>query len=373
LAEPELYSMERKLTDDDAGSDGWFSRGRLSVIVLLVATAIAIYLCYLLMVPFLPALAWAVALVVIALPVHCRIEARIKRPSIAAGVSVTLVALFVVVPAMLIGLKLTHEATAGIESIRQRAEDGRWREVLEQNPRLAQAITWVEERTDIEQEASKAVSSTFAGASSLLQSSLWVGTALLITLFVLFFLLRDRRAALKSLRELLPLTDREADTLLGRIRDTIQATVFGTVVVAIVQGTLGGLMFWLLGLPGALLWGVVMAVLAIVPVLGAFVVWVPAAIFLAISGSWGKALLLTGWGTIVVGTIDNLLYPFLVGNKLRLHTVPVFFAIVGGLAVFGAAGVILGPVVLAVTLGLIDIWKSRTRAGNVAEAVVANA
>jgi predicted PurR-regulated permease PerM len=189
----------------------------------------------------------------------------------------------------------------------------------------------------------------------------------------LFFLLRDRRLALQSLRELLPLSNREADVLLRRIRDTIHATVFGTVVVAIVQGTLGGLMFWLLGLPGALLWGVIMALLALIPVLGAFVVWVPAAIFLAVEGSWGKALLLTGWGTLVVGTIDNLLYPLLVGNKLRLHTLPVFFAIVGGLAVFGAAGVILGPVVLAVTLGLIDIWKSRTRAGHGAEEAVANA
>jgi predicted PurR-regulated permease PerM len=146
--------------------------------------------------------------------------------------------------------------------------------------------------------------------------------------------------------------------------------VFGTVIVAIVQGTLGGLMFWFLGLPGALLWGVVMALLALVPVLGAFVVWIPAAVFLAVEGSWGKALLLTGWGTIVVGMIDNLLYPLLVGNKLRLHTVPVFFAIVGGLALFGASGVILGPVLLAVALGLIDVWKSRTRAGGVAEAAV---
>jgi predicted PurR-regulated permease PerM len=169
------------------------------------------------------------------------------------------------------------------------------------------------------------------------------------------------------------LSDDEADALLRRTSDTIRATVFGTVVVAIVQGALGGLMFWLLGLPAALLWGVVMAVLALIPVLGAFVVWVPAAIFLAVEGSWGKALLLTGWGTLVVGTIDNLLYPVLVGNKLRLHTVPVFFAIVGGLIVFGAAGVILGPVILAVTLGLVDVWKRRTRGGHVAEEAVATA
>ena len=100
-------------------------------------------------------------------------------------------------------------------------------------------------------------------------------------------------------------------------------------------------MFWWLGLPAPILWGAVMGLLAIVPVLGAFVVWLPAAKFLAASGRWGKAVILLLWGTVVVGLIDNLLYPILVGKRLRLHTVPVFFAIVGGLAVFGAAGMIL--------------------------------
>jgi predicted PurR-regulated permease PerM len=126
-------------------------------------------------------------------------------------------------------------------------------------------------------------------------------------------------------------------------------------------------MFWLLGLPGALLWGAVMALLAIVPVLGAFVVWVPAALFLALEGSWGKALVLTGWGAGVVSLIDNLLYPILVGKRLRLHTLPVFIAIVGGILLFGSAGLILGPATLAVTVALVEVWRRRTAGGRVAE------
>jgi predicted PurR-regulated permease PerM len=108
------------------------------------------------------------------------------------------------------------------------------------------------------------------------------------------------------------------------VADTIHATVFGTLTVAAVQGVLGGLIFWWLGLPAPILWGAVMALLAIVPVLGAFVVWLPVAIFLAASGQWGQAVILALWGTVVVGLIDNLLYPMLVGKRLRLHTVPVF-------------------------------------------------
>jgi predicted PurR-regulated permease PerM len=162
---------------------------------------------------------------------------------------------------------------------------------------------------------------------------------------------------------LLPLSNREAGEFVERVRSMIHATIYGTVVVAAVQGALGGLMFWTLEIPGALLWGVAMGLLAIIPVLGAFVIWIPAAIGLAAQGSWGKAVVLTVWGTVVVGLIDNLLYPVLVGKEMRLHTVPVFIAIVGGLFVFGASGLVLGPVVLAVTLACIDVLRRRT-AGN---------
>ncbi len=103
-----------------------------------------------------------------------------------------------------------------------------------------------------------------------------------------------------------------------------------------------------------------MALLAVVPVLGAFVVWIPAALFLASEGSWGKALILTLWGMIVVGTVDNLLRPILVGQRLRLHTVLVFISVVGGIIVFGPAGLILGPVVFTITAELLQIWRNRT-------------
>jgi predicted PurR-regulated permease PerM len=119
-------------------------------------------------------------------------------------------------------------------------------------------------------------------------------------------------------------------------------------------------MFWWLGLPAPLLWGVVMGLLAIVPVFGAFVVWIPAAAFLALDGHWARAAILTVWGGVVIGWIDNILYPMLVGNRLRLHTVAAFVAVVGGLTVFGVSGVVLGPLIVATTLTLLQIWQART-------------
>jgi predicted PurR-regulated permease PerM len=188
-----------------------------------------------------------------------------------------------------------------------------------------------------------------------------------ITLFALFFFFRDRREIMNGLRSLVPLSNREATEVFRRIRGMIRASILGTVVVAFVQGSLGGLMFWFLGLPAPVLWALVMSVLAMIPTLGAPVVWVPAAAFLAAQGSWGKAIILVAWGMLAVGLIDNLLYPMLVGKEMQLHTLVVFLAVIGGLFLLGASGIVLGPVVLAITLALIDILRRRTARGRDAE------
>jgi predicted PurR-regulated permease PerM len=156
-----------------------------------------------------------------------------------------------------------------------------------------------------------------------------------------------------------PLSQAQMEGLLERIGDTIHATVYGTFAVASVQGLLGGLMFWWLGLPAPLLWGLVMGMLAVIPMLGAFVIWAPAALFLLLEGAWHDALTLSLWGMLVVGTVDNLLRPVLVGDRLRLHTVLTFLSVVGGLMVFGAAGLILGPVILVITMAMLEFWSAR--------------
>ncbi len=188
-------------------------------------------------------------------------------------------------------------------------------------------------------------------AGSIVKGSVFQVIGFCLTFYLLFF----------SLRSLSPLSEAEMDRLFSRVGDTIYATIYGTLAVSAAQGLLGGLMFWWLGLSAPLLWGVVMALLAVVPVLGAFVVWIPAALFLALEDSWGKALILTVWGGAVVGTIDNLLRPILVGNRLKLHTILAFMSVVGGLILFGPAGLILGPVILTVTTVLLETWPSRTK------------
>jgi len=145
----------------------------------------------------------------------------------------------------------------------------------------------------------------------------------------------------------------------------VGASVYGVFTIAIVQGTLGGLAFWILGLPSAIVWGVAMIFLSMIPMLGAFIVWVPAAIYLFATGHYVKGVVLVLWGTLVIGMIDNFLRPKLVGGRTKLHELLIFFAVLGGLQVFGVLGIVLGPVVLAITLALVDVFRAAEHAAEV--------
>jgi predicted PurR-regulated permease PerM len=258
-----------------------------------------------------------------------------------------------------VGQQLLVQVAKGAELVETKVESGEWERALATQPRLAPLANMIERQLDVPGTIKTLATWLSTTAGAIVKGSVFQVIGFGLTFYLLFFFLRDRRAALQSLRTLSPLSEAEMDRLFGRVHDTIFATIYGTLAVSSVQGFLGGLMFWWLGLSAPLLWGVVMAILAVVPVLGAFVVWIPAALFLTLEGSWGKALILALWGMLVVGTVDNLLRPILVGKRIRLHTVLAFISLVGGLIIFGPAGLILGPLALSVTLVLLEIWPNR--------------
>jgi predicted PurR-regulated permease PerM len=339
------------------------SRDRLATITLLILMATGTVLCIVIAVPFIPAITWALAIAVIAHPVHERFSRQVQRPDLAAGLAVFTITICLLAPAVFLGRQIGREATEGFDKVQTAVKSGELESQLVRNPTTAGVARLIKDNINVEQELRQFGESVQQRLGSWVRGTVWTATQFLITIFLLFYMLRDRKDAVAAVRSLLPLSNREADEVLERVRAMIHATIYGTLVVAAIQGALGGFMFWILGLPGALLWGVAMGLLAIIPVLGAFVIWVPAAIALVAQGNVAKAAILTAWGTIVVGLIDNLLYPVLVGKEMRLHTVPVFIAIVGGLFVFGASGLVLGPVVFAITLALFDVLRRRT-AGN---------
>lgn len=340
-------------------ANNWALRSRVQTFVLMLATVFGMYLCYMLAAPFLAALTWALALAVLFTPFQRWLESMLKRPSLAAVASVLVISMSVVVAATFVGQRLAVQGAKGAEVIQTKVKSGEWRRALKAQPRQAALADKIERQIDQPRTVTTLATWLSTTAGTIVKGSLFQVIGFCLTFYLLFFFLRDRRVALQSLRSLSPLAEVEMDRMFGRVSDTIYATIYGTLAVSSVQGLLGGLMFWWLGLPAPLLWGVVMAVLAVVPVLGAFIVWIPAALFLVLEGSWGKSLILALWGIIVVGTIDNLLRPILVGNRLKLHTVLAFMSVVGGLILFGPAGLILGPLALTVTTVLLEIWRSR--------------
>lgn len=335
-------------------------RRRLSLGVLITMAAAGIVLCLLMVRPYVPGLVWALALAVAAMPFHRRLLKMLKMPNVAAAISVAGVGLILLTPAVLIGWQVGVQAARGLDVIEDHVKSGRWSQTLQRFPVLRSTLQIAAPEQTPEQSSKAIVPEMQRQAGVGLLSIAWGALQMALALFTLFFLFRDREEILESIRLLLPMTDDEAEYFFDRIRGMTHATIYGTVTVALIQGGLGGIMFLLLGLPSPLLWGVAMAVMAMLPGLGTLAIWLPAAVVLAVQGHWTKAAILFGWGAVVVSTIDNLLYPMLVGRETRLHTLPVFLTIIGGITLFGAAGIVLGPVTLAATVALIDIMRRRT-------------
>lgn len=353
---------DRTHTPPAAPEFGWLSASQLKSAVLLASTACALGLCYLLLEPFLGALMWALVFAVLFAPLQSWLETKLRRPGLAATASLVVIALLFTAGATVVGQHLVVQAAKGAELVEANVRSGEWRRTLERHPQIAVIVERLAPQITLPDTLSGLAGWSGKVAGPLLKGSVFQAVSVGLTFYFLFYLLRDRALVLHALRSMVPLSAGDLDRLLRRIAETIYATIYGSFAVAAVQGLLGGAMFWWLDLPAPVLWGVIMALLALVPMLGAFFVWLPAALFLAADGRWGHALLLTAWGILVVGTVDNLLRPILVGNRLKLHSVLIFVSVIGGLIVFGPAGLVFGPVTLTVTAFFLETWSARSAA-----------
>jgi predicted PurR-regulated permease PerM len=338
----------------------WFSRERVLALALGLATLLALYVCYLIVKPFVPTVVMALALAVATNRPFRWLRSHIRNETLASAIAVILVAFVIIAPLTLLLTNITQQIVIHLRDLQAGNPLENWRDTIYAKPVLGNLLRWAEANLDLETQLTGLARNLAGRAGGLLAGSVNLITQLVIMLFVLFFLYRDRRAALAAVRRLIPLSRQEADQIFARIADTILAILNGSLTVALVQATLAGVMYTILGVPAAILWGAATFLVALVPVFGTVMVWGPVAIYLGLTGSWVKAAVLVGWGALAVGTIDNFLYPHLVGDRLRLHTLPTFFAILGGIGLFGPAGLILGPVTLAITIGLLNVWSERT-------------
>ena len=180
-------------------------------------------------------------------------------------------------------------------------------------------------------------------------------------LYLLFFFLRDGDKLLATLNYAIPMGDGRQQTLFRRFASVTRATLKGSLLVGLVQGALGGLLFWILGLRAPVFWGVIMAMLSLLPIVGPSIVWAPVALYLMFTGSMTKGIILVVGGVLVVGTADNILRPLLVGRETRMPDYMVLLSTLGGLSVFGPAGFVAGPVLAALFLSVWDMFAQEQR------------
>jgi predicted PurR-regulated permease PerM len=326
------------------------------VIVLFLLTLLLVGLCVSIAAPFFPAITGAVALAVATRTPYLWLRRHVGKPGLASILGVILAALLILGPALYLGQQLVRQGI-GVAAMVQSGEAADWATgMMDKYPWLKRVFDQVAATVNLRQAAQTAGGYVAGRLQDVLSGSLSTITQVVLMLFTLFFLFRDQDEAVELFRSLLPMNERQRDQLMARMRDSISATVQGSLTIAAIQGCLGGIMFWILGVPNVPLWTFAMAALATIPSLGTFIIWAPVAAFLALSGAWVKGLVLTAWGSFVIGTVDNLLYPTLVGTKLQLHTVAVLFAVLGGIGLFGISGIVLGPLVLSATVALLRVW-----------------
>jgi predicted PurR-regulated permease PerM len=311
---------------------------------------------------FLQPIFWAVALGIVVAPAYRRILQWVRgRENVAALLTVVLVVVLFILPLIGVGAAVTNEAaglyqrwsTSGLEVEGLFQQGQRWM------PQVMAAL----ERFGLDparlgsQISSAAVAASQFVASRALaigQDTLRITVLFFLMLYLLFFFLRDGQRLLEGVIRVLPLGDARERHLLDRFAEVSRATIKGTLVVGIAQGAIGGVTFALLGIGAPVLWGVVMALLSILPAVGSALVWLPAAIVLLVNGRIWAGIVLILVGVLVIGLTDNFLRPLLVGRDTRLPDYLILLATLGGLTAFGLAGIIVGPIIAAFFL---SVWR----------------
>ncbi len=359
----------------------WVNLGALhhwAFVVLVVAVSLAFAW---ILAPFFEAILWAIILAVLFAPLQRRLRARLgERHTLAALINLAVILLMVILPVALIARAFLQEVRdayamflAGELEILAYLE--RMQGVLP-SWALSQLSEWG--LTDLASIRQKMAAGLSKAGEFIATRALVIGEntfafllGSFIMLYLLFFLLRDGGKLALRMRDAIPLDAGLQAMLAGKFAEVIRATVKGSLVVAMVQGTLGGVIFWILGIHAAVLWGVVMAFLSLVPAVGAGLIWAPAALYLLATGEIWQGAVLIAFGVLVIGLVDNFLRPILVGKGTRMPDYLVLISTLGGIAAFGISGFVTGPLIAALFVTVWDVVatsRAAARAGAPPEA-----
>jgi predicted PurR-regulated permease PerM len=333
-------------------------------IFALVVAAVLGYALLLIFVPFLGPMTWAAFLAFLLYPVNLRLRRRLRGRELAAGVLTFLAPIVILLPLSALSLDFVAQISTLLQKLQKSAADLDIKSLsdLQQFPLIARINAWLEVHSGI--SAEQIQSWLIAGTREVLKRAASVGGGFFlgalgsllgfaIMLFLLFFFLRDGDAMLARARRLIPLDEVRKERLFRQLGGVTRAIVIGTSLTAVLQGFLLGVGFTIASLPSPVVFGVLAALLSMLPVGGAAFVWIPAVAWLLFDGRWGFAMFMLAWG-VLLGGLDNVLRPMLISGRAKISALAVFIGVLGGIPAFGAIGLIAGPVLLSLALALIE-------------------
>ena len=355
------------MNSSDEGGSGYPQNKALVVLLIAVSLALGWIL-----LPFYASILWGSIIGLLFAPLHRWLLPRLSgRRTPAALVTLAIVLLIVIIPFAIVTASLAGEATL----VYERLESGEWNPGLYLHGVFDALPDWMMtllrrfgladfDTLQRRFAAALAQASQFIATHALGigQDTLRFVAGIFITLYLAFFLIRDGDGLARTVRRAIPLAPEHRQELVGKFSTVIRATVKGSLLVAAVQGVLGGFAFWFLGVSAVLLWSVLMAFMSLVPAVGAAIVWLPVAIYFLVTGALWQGVALIAYGLLVIGLIDNLLRPLLVGKDTRMPDYLVMVTTLGGIAVFGVNGLVLGPAIAAMFIAVWHIYGT-TRPG----------
>jgi predicted PurR-regulated permease PerM len=341
-------------------------REHIFLIFILFLTFLSIYLLYQILSPFLSSIVWAILLAMVFYPLFIKLRHLLKKREILSALIMTLLVLVVIVlPLTLLMASLASDVVNIYHQVEEMIKTGQLQayfEKVQQIPILKSILARVGKHVDLDplplflNNVNQISTFIFNQTTILLKGFSTFVAGFFFTLLSLYYLFKDGSTLFDRLKEIAPLPSKEKDLLIQRFKDMIHATIYGGILIALIQGVLGGLSFWILGLPSPIFWGTAMGLLSFIPIGGTALIWAPAAIILVIGGAVLKGIVLVGIGVFVISTVDNLLRPFFISTRTNIHPLLLFFAVLGGVQAFGLIGLFAGPLIATLFLTLVEIY-----------------
>ena len=344
------------------------TQNRLGTILFYGIVVILAYFAFLVFQPFLPALAWAVVVVVVSYPAYRKLRARF-RPTTAALLCTMGVTVILIVPTLLVMAAFVRQGVQAVQDLQSQIQSGHFDWVnrlwLQLEARFADNNA-SSLSTIVGKYADQAAAFVATRLGTLLKNTAVFLFHLSVTVLAMFYLYRDGESMVERAREILPFEAAHRDRMMQEARDLIFASVVSSGLAAAAHGILGGIAFALTGISAPVFWGVMMGFFSLVPVVGSALIWAPAAINLIAQGHIGAGILLAVFCSVLVGLVDNVVRPWVIGGRTEMGGLVVFISVLGGISVFGLLGVVVGPIVVATAASLLDLYAPYAPGGNIA-------